>query len=113
MKKGIRFFAMIIMLLMLGVTFRIVSAADAAVLYMRANVSHHTVVEASCEVRYTGKLTNGKIRILYDTEKLKLEESRVGERAESFLYEINDPIPGNQKKKENWCLRLHPKNRRR
>lgn len=103
MKKYIRFSVMISMLLMICLNIRTVSAEEPTVIYMKTEVPtkpESVIVQAACEAQNAGKLTNGKLRIKYDTEKLKLEKSQVGAALEGFACEINDCIQGNKEEGE-------------
>lgn len=103
MKKYVKFSVMFSMLLMLCLNFRTVSAADSTVIYLQTKMPEEqgdVVVQATCEAQNAGKLTNGKIRIKYDADKLKLERSEVGKALEGFMCQINDCIQGTKEEGE-------------
>lgn len=103
MKKYVKFSVMIATLLMFCLNFRTVSAADSTVIYLQTEMPEEqgdVVVQATCEAQNAGKLTNGKIRIKYDADKLKLERSEVGAALEGFMCQINDCIQGTKEEGE-------------
>lgn len=51
---------------------------------------------ATCELSGSTSVTNGKIRITYDSSKLKLRASSAGALLSGALPEINDPVSGNK-----------------
>lgn len=57
-------------------------------------------ITAECKISGAGEVTNGKIRITYDREKLKLKESGQGDSLADTMVEINDPITGNKNEGE-------------
>ncbi len=93
MKKYIRLFASMTMLLLICLSGRTALAAGSAQIYMQMELPVEpgdVTVKASCEAVGGGKLTNGKIRIRYDAEKLKLEKSEAGAALGGFMHMIND-----------------------
>lgn len=56
--------------------------------------------KVSCEFTGSGKVTNGKVRITYDSKQLKLVSSEAGEIMKSISPSINDPIQGNKEEGE-------------
>lgn len=102
-KKHIRLFIKISMLLLICLSSRTALAAETTQLYMQMELPKEpgdVTVKASCEAAGAGKLTNGKIRIRYDAEKLKLEKSEAGAALKGFMYEINDCTQKEGVKKE-------------
>lgn len=57
-------------------------------------------VNVSCEISSTGKMTNGKFRITYDSTQLKLESSEPGQALSGTTAEINDPVTGTKEEGE-------------
>lgn len=103
MKKYVKFSVMISMLLMLCLNFRTVLAADSTVIYLQTDIPQEEgdiAVQVTCEAKNAGKVTNGKIRIQYDENKLKLERSEVGAALNGFICQINDCIQGTKKEGE-------------
>lgn len=49
-----------------------------------------------CGMKNGTQVTNGKMRILYDGDKLKLKSSKAGKHLENALCEINDCLTGNK-----------------
>ena len=54
------------------------------------------------------KITNGKIRVTYDSSQLKLVSTEAGSMMNGVLTDINDPVSGNKSEGEKQCLYLHP-----
>lgn len=50
----------------------------------------------TCEIDGDTKVTNGKIRITYDSSQLKLTSSKAGDLLAGALTDINDPQSGNK-----------------
>ena len=52
--------------------------------------------QVTCEINSDTKITNGKIRITYDSSQLKLTASGAGAVLNGALTNINDPVSGNK-----------------
>lgn len=103
MKKYVKFSVMISMLLMLCLNFRTALAADSTVIYLQTDIPQEqgdVVVQVTCEAKNAGKVTNGKIRIQYDANKLKLVRSETGAALNGFVCQINDCIQGTKEEGE-------------
>lgn len=57
-------------------------------------------VKVYCEMQAKDKVTNGKLRITYDSKQLKLVSSEKGNVLENGMCEINDCLTGNKKEGE-------------
>ena len=57
-------------------------------------------VHAACRIKGAGGVTNGKVTIHYDAQKLQLKESTKGQAAADALCEINDCVSGNRQEGE-------------
>lgn len=100
MKKRMIFPAIFALFLMLCLNFRTAVAAGTATVYLHAEKSSSGIVTLTCNAEQVGKLTNGKIRIRYDGEKMKLERSELGSVLKNFMCQINDPIQGTKNEGE-------------
>ena len=92
----------LILIAMLCLPGQIVQAAGEAAISMKADA-----VEAgaenwnvSCQISGTQEITNGKIRITYDSKQLKLLSSEVGQALEGVNADINDPLQGTKEEGE-------------
>lgn len=56
--------------------------------------------KVSCEFTGSEKITNGKVRITYDSSQLKLVSAEAGEILKNISPSINDPIQGNKEEGE-------------
>ena len=57
-------------------------------------------VKVYCEMQAKDKVTNGKLRITYDSKQLKLVSSEKGKALKNGMCEINDCLTGNKKEGE-------------
>ena len=57
-------------------------------------------VKVYCEMQMQDKVTNGKVRITYNSKQLKLVSSEKGKALENGLCEINDCLTGNKEEGE-------------
>lgn len=57
-------------------------------------------ITVACKAEAAGNITNGKLRITYDPQKLTLEESKAGEGLADTMVQINDPVTGNKQEGE-------------
>lgn len=57
-------------------------------------------VKVYCEIQAKDKVTNGKLRITYDSKQLKLVSSEKGKALENGMCEINDCLTGNKEEGE-------------
>lgn len=76
--------------------------AQGAVLSMEEenyNEAERTL-EISCMLENGTDITNGKIRIYYDQEKVQLKETQAGKSLEGAMTEINDCLSGNKEEGE-------------
>lgn len=79
-----------------------VSAAETPELYMQAEYVKESdkEIQADCMVKNGDSVTNGKVRIFYDAEKVKLVSSEAGKGLGDAMCEINDCLEGNKKEGE-------------
>lgn len=54
----------------------------------------------TCEIDGDTKITNGKIRVTYDSSQLKLKSSGAGSALSGAMTNINDPVSGNKEEGE-------------
>ncbi|MGN0276340.1 MAG: hypothetical protein ACI4CZ_04020 [Hominisplanchenecus sp.] len=94
MKKSKVLSVILTLLFVFGINFCVASAAGSGEIYLNAKKARTGIVTVSCEVQGIEGLTNGKIRIRYAAEKLKLERSELGSAIAGFMTQINDPIQG-------------------
>lgn len=59
-----------------------------------------TQLEVSCQAASPETISNGKIRIKYDSSLLVLKENTAGKALESIMYQINDCLTGNKEEGE-------------
>lgn len=55
-----------------------------------------TQIQVSCELEGGQEVTSGKLRFRYDSSRLTLTGSSVGDALQGSLCEINDPLTGNK-----------------
>lgn len=94
MKKSKVLSAVFALLFMLCMNFCVASAAQGGEIYLNVKKARTGIVTVACEMQGSEELTNGKIRIRYAAEKLKLERSEQGSAISGFMTQINDPIQG-------------------
>lgn len=94
MKKGKILSVVFALFFMLCMNFCVVNAANSGQVYLNAKKARTGIVTVSCEAQGIAELTNGKIRIRYAAEKLKLERSEQGDAVKGFMCQINDSISG-------------------
>jgi len=73
-------------------------AADGASIFMKASKTIGSdIVTVSCEIDGAGEITNGKLRIHYEADKLEFQKWETGQGlTENFMTEVNDPVQGNR-----------------
>lgn len=98
MNKRVTFSVLAALLFMFCVNFRTVSAADSTVIYLQAETleaPRNVEVKTTCEMKNPTMLTNGKLRILWDKDKLKITSSEVGKGLNGFHAVLNDILHPN------------------
>ncbi len=58
--------------------------------------SSSKTITVTCDMAGQGSVTNGKLRIKYDSKALVLEKSSAGNGLSGAMTQINDPITGNK-----------------
>lgn len=100
MKKGKALVILLTLFFVFGIHTRMVRAAGGGEIYLNVKEAGTGTFEASCEIHGVEELTNGKLRIRYASEKLKLEKSEAGSALAGFMSQINDPIQGSKSEGE-------------
>lgn len=79
-----------------------VRAAETPDLYLQAEYvkENDKEIQADCMVKNGDGITNGKVRILYDADKVKLVSSEAGKGLGNAMCEINDCLKGNKQEGE-------------
>lgn len=101
MRKGIRAALGLLAAVLVAGTVP-VKAAETPDLYLQAEYvkENDREIQADCMVKNGDGITNGKVRILYDADKVKLVSSEAGKGLGNAMCEINDCLKGNKQEGE-------------
>ena len=79
-----------------------VKAAENPDIYLQSSYvkDSENEIQTDCMVKNSDVVTNGKVRILYDSDKVKLLSAEAGEGLGNAMCEINDCLKGNKKEGE-------------
>lgn len=98
-KKGI-LSVLFAVFLMLCMNLCVVQAAGSGKLYLYAEENKNGTVNLICKSEGIGDISNGKIRIRYEAEKLTLKKSEIGKALSKSVYQINDCVQGTKEEGE-------------
>lgn len=76
------------------------SAAGKEAVILKGKQEGEEKIQLQCYTEMGNEITNGKLRLLYDEEKVKLVSSAEGDALEGGMCEINDCLTGNKKEGE-------------
>lgn len=76
------------------------SAAGKEAVILKGKQEGEEKIQLQCYTEMGKEITNGKLRLLYDEEKVKLVSSAEGDALEGGMCEINDCLTGNKKEGE-------------
>lgn len=97
MRKGKkRMITMLTSLLLLAQTMPVMAAEKQAVILKAKQNSNEKQIEVICGTEQGNEITNGKLRIFYDEDKVELISSEVGDALDGGMCEINDCLTGNK-----------------
>ena len=98
MKKHLS--AILALVLVLSMNWCMVQAETPAKISLTAQSEENGVLHVLCQAQSVSETTNGKIRILYDADVLKLENAAVGDAMQGFVCQINDSVQGTKEEGE-------------
>lgn len=92
----------LILMIMLCLPGQVAQAAGEATVSIKADAVKAGAENwsVSCEISGSEEITNGKIRITYDSKQLKILSSEVGEALNGVNADINDPLQGTKEEGE-------------
>ena len=97
MKKGKKLILGLVSALLLCQSVPVMAAEKAEiVLKAKQDSNNEKQLEVNCYLNKGEGITNGKLRIYYDKEQVKLVSSKDGEVLGEGLCEINDCLSGNK-----------------
>ncbi len=97
MKKILRSLGIMLLLIMGFGALPVYAAESASVVLQEEKTDRESnTIQISCQMSQLNGVSNGKIRIGYDGEKVKLTENTAGDLLKDALYETNDCLTGNK-----------------
>lgn len=96
MKKGKKIILGLLGAFLVGRTVSVMAAESPELSLKAQHDSSETKIEVHCYMENGKNVTNGKVRIYYDAEKVKLSSDQAGEVLSVGLCEINDCLTGNK-----------------
>lgn len=98
MKKLLKRAGMVFLLVLLAIPCIPVAAEETALVMIKANEvkAGDTSVTVRCDIEGGALVSSGKIRILYDAEKMQLKSAQAGNALTGAMCEINDCLKGNK-----------------
>lgn len=101
MKKNLKMTVILLFMMLLSQSI-FAAAAEKAKVFMDVQEYKESdrTLKAACKIENGNGVTNGKLRIYYDAEKVALMPSEAGDVLSEGMHEINDCLTGNKSEGE-------------